>query len=242
MLRSLFNATAVILFTAFFGAAATLFGRLLPRSPLGYRMAHRWARALLFFCSVRVEIRGREHLDLSRPRLYMTNHRSHFDTPVIMGSFPVPLCFVAKKELRRIPLMGGGMAAVGMIFLDRGDSDQARASLEAAAGRIRGGRNVLMFPEGTRSNDGVTLGPFKKGAFHLALKAGVPIQPVAVTGSERVLPKHSLSVRPGPVVLHIGPPVEVGPDDTVESLLNRTRAAIGALIAQADAPGPSPKP
>ena len=234
MIRALFNAAVAIFTTMVVGSMVIAYGAVRPHGESGYTLVRRWARILLKRCGVKTTVEGIEEVDFSRPMVFMTNHRSHYDTPVLIDSIPVRLCIVAKKELRKIPFLGGAMKSLGMIFLDRGDREKARRSMEEAAGKLRGDLSVLMFPEGTRSDDGRTMRAFRKGGFHLAKAAGLPIQPLVITGTEKVLPKKSLRIRPGHAVLRFGRTIPVTDESTVEGLLEQTRAEMERLLSDMD--------
>ncbi len=189
-----------------------------------------WAPPLIRGAGARIEVNHRERLQLDRPAVYLFNHQSAFDIAVGFVSIPVPLRFVAKRELAYIPFLGWYMWATGMIFVDRGKGPRAIKSLRAAARLVRKGANIIAFPEGTRSDDG-RIGPFKKGMFVLAIEAGVPVVPVAIAGSRDVMPKNTFRFRPGLVRVNIGEPI---PTEGLaysdrKSLMERTRASMIAL-------------
>lgn len=165
-----------------------------------------WAPALLAASGVRLVVEGREHVDFTRPHVFVMNHQSMIDIAVAFVALPVNLRFVAKKVLSRVPFLGWYMAATGMIFVDRGRSERAVRSLREAGARIRAGASILAFPEGTRSPDGSIL-PFKKGPFVVALEAGVPVVPVVIEGAAAVLPYRGFSIRPGTIRVRLGAPV-----------------------------------
>jgi 1-acyl-sn-glycerol-3-phosphate acyltransferase len=169
-----------------------------------------WARTLLAAAGARVKIHGLEHATEHDPCVFIANHQSIVDVWVMLTVVPPNTRFVAKRELFRIPLFGWALAATGCIAIDRANRAMAIRSLRLAGERIRAGRSVVLFPEGSRSRDG-RLAPFKKGAFHLALQAGVPLVPVAITGSFKVLPPGSLRVMSGPVEVYIEPAIDVTP-------------------------------
>lgn len=169
-------------------------------------LARSWARFTLRCGNVRVELRGREHIPCG-PAVYMANHVSHFDVFAILGHLDVQFRWIVKKELFTIPLLGLAMTRAGYIMIDRSNHEKALQSLRDAADRIRNGTSIVIFPEGTRSCDGRLQYPLKKGGFHLAMEAGVPIVPLTVMGSHEVLPKHGKRVRPGRIVLNVGVPV-----------------------------------
>lgn len=187
-----------------------------------------WSRLLLRICGVRVVLHGAEHIDRSRSCIYAANHASMFDIPVVIGGLPDDIRLVYKKELERIPVFGWGLKYGSYIGIDRGRGSEARKSLEEAVDKIRRGASVLMFVEGTRTSDG-KLQPFKRGAFNLAVRAGVPVVPLTINGTYSIVPKHSLRIRPGTVDLVLSPPIIVSGEDEKEVerlLMERVRSAI----------------
>ncbi len=178
------------------------------RGRVFHAIARGWARTVLAVCSVRVTVRGLEKVDLSRNYVYVSNHASMFDIPVILAGIPDQIRIIYKKELDVIPFFGWGLKYGSYIGIDRGHGSMAVRSLEEAVEKIRHGASVLMYAEGTRTPDG-KLQPFKRGAFNLALKAGIPVVPLTVNGSFSILPKHSISVRPGRVELVLDAPIPI---------------------------------
>ncbi len=196
----------IIVYTILWGTLGVLIG-LVDRSGRGLIwVARNWIAWVLRSCSVRVIVEGLENVDLRRPQVFMSNHQSVFDIGAIVTTIPVEWRFVAKRELTRIPFFGWAMALGGHVIVDRGNRAQAIASLDRAAGQIARGTNVIIFPEGTRSPTG-ELRSFKKGGFHLALAAQVPIVPVTVSGSTRITPKRSLRVESGEIKIVYGKPI-----------------------------------
>ncbi|MFH1488735.1 MAG: lysophospholipid acyltransferase family protein [Pseudomonadota bacterium] len=165
-----------------------------------------WAKAILWVCGVKVSVYGRENADDSVPRIYMSNHQSYFDIFVLLGYLPVNFKFILKEELMRIPLFGSAMRRAGYIAINRDDPRKALRSMNEAAEKIKNGASVLIFPEGTRSKDGI-LQDFKKGGFHLALKSGCDIIPVSIMNTGLIVPKGSLRIQRGRAGLCIGHPV-----------------------------------
>lgn len=171
------------------------------------RMASRcWAPGLLNGSGARLEIEGLDNIDWSQPHVFVANHQSMIDICALFRALPVPLHFVLKQELARVPFVGWYARAMGMIFIERGGARSARERLQQAASQVREGRNLCAFPEGTRSRDG-RVGAFKGGAFKVAIEAGVAVVPVAIQGSGAVLPSAGFRVRPGRIVLRIGTPL-----------------------------------
>lgn len=150
---------------------------------------------------------GIERLDLSKTYVFAANHESHMDTQAIYMHYPKNLHFIAKKELKHVPIVGWVISALGMIFIDRKNSERARESLAKAAELIRNGKNVISFPEGTRTKDG-EIHRFKRGLFNIALEAEVDVVPVAVSGAREVMPSGSFKIKPGPIHVSFGNPVD----------------------------------
>src|SRR5262249_34264546 len=141
------------------------------------RELRNWGRHLVSMTRLPVTVAGLDRLELQQPYVFAANHASFVDTWVLPACLPGSLRFLAKRELYSIPLFGRALRATGQIPMDRHDLDAATHSYESAAHAVRGGRSVIVFVEGTRSRDGRLL-EFKKGAFVLAIAAGVPLVPV----------------------------------------------------------------
>lgn len=217
----------VALYTIFWGGIACL---VAPFDRDGHGLvwiARRWVGWILWTCRIRVDVDGLENVPRDRPCVYMSNHQSVVDIPAIVSTLPVWWRFVAKRELTYIPFFGWALALGHQIIVDRKDRESSVASLARAAERVRAGASVIIFPEGTRSPD-TSLRAFKSGGFHLAIQAGVPIVPIAVSGSWRITPRRSLRIHSGRVLVRYGAPIPtqgLGPDDRVE-LKARVREAI----------------
>jgi 1-acyl-sn-glycerol-3-phosphate acyltransferase len=176
------------------------------RGGLYDRELRSWGWHLISAARLPVTVAGLERLEPERPYVFASNHGSFADTWVLPAYLPGSLRFIAKRELYSIPLFGRALRATGQIAVDRRDLDAATQSYENAAQMVRGGRSVIVFVEGTRSRDGSLL-EFKKGAFVLAIGAGVPLVPVYLRGTQCVLPRGSLWVRLHPVELVVGTPI-----------------------------------
>lgn len=231
LLRSLAADVLFVLSTGYFAFLIWLV--FLLRLPGAYETSTRivrvWARLSLWSFGVKVRVFGAERIDPARPAIYMSNHQSHCDVLALAGYLPILPRYVAKQELARIPVFGPAMVSMGHITIDRSNRVDAIRSLEEAAAKIRGGTSVLMFPEGTRSADGL-LGPFKKGGFMLALKAGVPIVPLSVRGGLGVLPRTTLLPRPGEMEIRVGEAIDPKrwTEETKEELMEAVRRGIAA--------------
>jgi 1-acyl-sn-glycerol-3-phosphate acyltransferase len=228
MLRGIWVRCVLALATVLLATPVAILLPLVPRwSNLVVHAGRLWGRSLLAAAGVRVRLHGLEHARTHDPCIFIANHQSMVDVWVMLTFVPPNTRFVAKRELFRIPIFGWALAASGCIPIDRGHRSLAIRSLRQAGERIRAGRSVVLYPEGSRSRDG-RLGPFKKGAFHVAVQAGVPVVPVAITGSHDVLPPGRLRVRPGPVDVFVEPPIDVTPflPEDHGGLLERVRRAI----------------
>jgi 1-acyl-sn-glycerol-3-phosphate acyltransferase len=200
------------------------------RGRVFHAIARAWARTVLGVCRVRVTVRGLDRVDFSRNYVYVSNHASMFDIPVILAGIPDQIRIMYKKELDVIPFFGWGLRYGSYIGIDRRRGGDAVRSLEEAVEKIRHGASVLMYAEGTRTLDG-KLQPFKRGAFNLALKAGIPVVPLTVNGSFSILPKHSVSVRPGTVELVLDAPIPV-PEGAGKEAELRLMQDVHAVIAR----------
>ena len=197
--------------------------------------ARLWADAVLGTMGARVRSRLHEELDPSRTYVFVSNHQSHVDVPVIIRHWPGPIRFVAKKSLSKIPLFGMTLRVLGHIYVDRGKSEADRLRLAQQVEPVRNEVSVLFFAEGTRSRDGKLL-PFKKGCLVLAEAAGVPIVPVAVSGTRQILGPDTTWVEPGSVGIVFGAPMPQlsDPSRPRAERLAELRAEIESLLMEAD--------
>jgi 1-acyl-sn-glycerol-3-phosphate acyltransferase len=163
--------------------------------------------------------------------LFAANHTSNVDPPAIMSCIPRRLAILAKQSLFRIPIVGLAFRMGGFLPVNRANTEEALASLNLAAEIMKRGMSFLVYPEGTRSPDGRLL-PFKSGAFALAIKAGLPVVPVACSGAQRIMSKNSLRISPGEIVVHFCPPIDASSYAPNERgrLAERVRDAIVAEL------------
>ena len=208
MIRSVLLVTLAVAVTAFMSLCALLFPLISPGENKAHKIGNLWAKALLWLTHIRVEVIGRENVLVNRPQIFMANHQSDFDILIVLAYIPGQFRWIVKKELFKIPIFGKAMKSAGYIEIDRQNHEKAMKSMEEAAQKIREGKSVMTFPEGTRSKDG-TIKPFKQGMFHLAIQAGVPIVPISIIGAHEILPKRSLKIKPGRITMIIGRPVDV---------------------------------
>ncbi|MDE3057270.1 MAG: 1-acyl-sn-glycerol-3-phosphate acyltransferase [Bacteroidota bacterium] len=217
----------VVIATGFFYSSLALVSVVFEKNgKLYFYSGKKWAQIIMRVCGIEIRVRG-EPLDQSRSYIYVTNHASMFDIPAVLATFPrVRIMF--KKELSYIPIFGWSLRWGHHIMVDRSKGSEAMKSLERAANDIQSGGSVILFAEGTRTRDGKLLS-FKRGAFTLAAKSGVPIVPIAINGSFKILPKHSIDIRPSPIELVVEKPIETTNIKTREdeiALMNRVRDII----------------
>ena len=165
-----------------------------------------WSKFILWLFRIKVNSTGSEHIKPGQHYIYISNHASAFDIPAVVVGIPDDIRFVLKKELTRIPIWGWALKYGHYISIDRGKARDAMKSLDEAAERMRNGASVILFAEGTRTKDG-KLQPFKRGAFTLAAKAGIPIIPVTINHTFKILPKGSLHVNPADIELVFDRPI-----------------------------------
>jgi 1-acyl-sn-glycerol-3-phosphate acyltransferase len=171
------------------------------------RVARLWARSLLMAASVRVKVTGLDQIHARGSYVFSSNHLSYMDTPVVLCNIPAQFRFLAKAGLFQIPFLGTHLKQAGHVPVPRGDPRGAIKTMTAAAEMIQQRKlSVLIFPEGGRSEDGA-LQPFKDGAAYIAIKAQVPLVPLALIGTREVLAMHSAVFRGGTVTLRIGTPI-----------------------------------
>lgn len=191
------------------------------------RMASRaWAPGLLTGAGVTLDLEGFDAIDFSQPYIVVANHQSMIDVCVLFRAVPMPLRFVLKQELARVPFVGAYARAMGMVFIERQSARNASRNLHDAVELFREGHSLCAFPEGTRSHDG-RVGAFKGGVFNLAIEAGIPILPIAISGSGDVLPACAFRVRPGQIRLSAGAPI------TTKGLLQGDRQQLALRSRQA---------
>ncbi|MFY0600001.1 MAG: 1-acyl-sn-glycerol-3-phosphate acyltransferase [Cyclobacteriaceae bacterium] len=187
-----------------------------------------FAPGILWGCGVKLAVEGGDDLDDDESYVFVCNHLSTLDIPALFRAIPHNLHFVAKKELKWVPFIGWYMFANGMIFVDRSNRKKAIASLDRAGKLIKKGKDVLMFPEGTRSKSG-EMAEFKKGPFMLATKADIAVVPVSIQGTEKVLPASHFELKPGKVLVRIGKPMRIKADQDIKDYITEVRAEVEEL-------------
>jgi len=194
---------------------------------LPFSISKIWAWIMLTVTWVRPEIRGTEHIQKNQSYIIISNHQSQFDILALVTKLGIQFRWIIKKELRKIPLFGYALYKSRNIYIDRSNREKAVESIHEGVSRLPEGASIMFFAEGTRSPDG-KIHPFKKGAFVTALEAGLPILPVTVNGSRKILPKKSVEFHPGPIEVIVGNPINTNDyrPDQIDELIERTRSII----------------
>lgn len=224
---------AISLYTVVLGALSLASMLADRRGRVAHRCARAWARLILATTGVRTSARGVERVDRGVSYVFVSNHQSIYDVPVLFAALPLQLRIIAKASLGRFPVLGWHLRWTGHLLVDRARA--GAGALKQVAHMMRRGHSLIVFPEGTRSADG-RVGRFRRGLFLLAIDAGLPVVPVAVAGTRRVMRKGRLTTRPGDVTLVVHPPV---PTDGLSradagALAERVRGLVAASVAAAE--------
>jgi len=181
-------------------------GKIAERDACAHAIARKWAQSGLKMNGSSIHVSGIENVPKTGGVLFVANHQSNFDIPIMVGHIPRDKGFIAKLELLKVPSFSRWMKYIGCIFIDRKDPRQSLTAISEAAERLKAGHSIVIFPEGTRSADG-TVGPFKAGGLRLAIKARAPIVPVSINGSKNIMPKGTSIIRSASVNVIISPPL-----------------------------------
>jgi 1-acyl-sn-glycerol-3-phosphate acyltransferase len=194
---------------------------------MAFNVSKLWAYAMLFVTRVRVDIRGKEKIDKTKSYVIISNHQSLFDILALVTTLGIQFRWVIKIELLKIPLFGYALYASRNIFIDRSNRQMAIETINKGMDRLPNRVSVMFFGEGTRSPDG-EIKPFKKGGFNLAIQRRLPILPVTVNGSRKVLPKKSMVFRSGRIEVVIGDPIDTKSynEEKLDDLIEKTRNAV----------------
>lgn len=192
-----------------------------------------WSCRVLGILGIRVSATGLEHVHHHRSQVFFVNHQSNIDVLILGATVPVHIFWLYKHTLDKMPVIGRALRRQGNVAIIRHDRPRAMRSIDQAAQMVRDGRNLLVFPEGTRSGR-PQMGPFKKGVFHLALAAGAPIVPVSIAHSWRIMPRGSLKLHPTDVQVRFHPAIDTTQYDTgtLPELMERVRAVLAAGLQQ----------
>jgi 1-acyl-sn-glycerol-3-phosphate acyltransferase len=224
---------AITLYTIVLGAASIVSSLFDRRGYFAHGCARAWSRLILKTTGVRVTVEGLDRVTPGTTYVFVSNHQSIYDTPVIFASLPYQLRIIAKESLARFPVLGWHLRRGGHLFVDRRHPDRA-GILRRWRALVSEGLSLMIYAEGTRSPDG-RVSRFKAGSFLLAIEAGLPIVPVAVIGTRRVMPKGRLRTEPADVTLivhdPIQPPALAAPTvRDAKALAGRARAIVAAAV------------
>lgn len=226
----MFPALRMLFVYLFLGVPAALIG--IPWSVLrkNFDTMYRWGMGIMALgvkaAGIRLRLEGLENVQPGVHYIFLSNHVSNLDPPVLLPLIPGKTSVFLKRSLMKIPLLGTAMEMGKFVPVSRANSrEDAQRSVAAAADVLNSGLNITVFPEGTRSPDGKLL-PFKKGAFFLAEATGAPIIPVVISGTERMMPKKTLRINPGEAYVKFLPPIRPQDASSREELMERVRAAM----------------
>jgi 1-acyl-sn-glycerol-3-phosphate acyltransferase len=192
-----------------------------------------FVRLGLALVGVRVEIKGIELTDPNQTYIFTPNHQSFIEVPLLVTFLKHNFAYLAKKELFKYPIWSQGIRLIGVVPVDRTNTQAAVESARLATAKLRHGKSYVIYPEGTRSRDGHLL-PFKKGAFMMAIEAGVPIVPVSISGSTKIMPKGEIKIFPSTVYITVHEPISTAgySKENIAELMNRTRAKIVSALGK----------
>jgi 1-acyl-sn-glycerol-3-phosphate acyltransferase len=219
--------------TLLLGPPTIVIGWLFGWPNLPFQAGIQTVRLALAIVGLRVVVEGEGRI-LDRPAVYCANHTSNVEPPVVFAALrrlAPKLAILYKAELRKLPILNIGFDLVGFIPVDRGNREQTSRALETAVARLNAGTSFFVFPEGTRSRTGDLL-PFRKGAIVMAMRAGAPIVPIAITGARDAMRKGSSIIRPTTIRLRLGPPIETHgvADDRRDELVHSVRSEVQRLL------------
>jgi 1-acyl-sn-glycerol-3-phosphate acyltransferase len=222
----------LIVNTLLFSIVAILISIFISQRVGGY-CGTAWARLNSFFTPMLVSISGKEHIKKNTSYIIVPNHQSYYDIFLVYGWLGVFIKWVMKIELRKVPMFGICCEKMGHIYIDRSSTQAAIDSLNEAK-KTLDGASIVMFPEGTRTETGA-LGPFKKGAFRMAIDLGIPLLPVTIIGTKDILPTKSFSLFPGRAKIVVHKPIDISNYslEEIEKLMTEVRGIIEEPLKQA---------
>jgi len=233
-MKSLYKAICVA-WLGFWATIATIilgipvmFAGILSRTGnLAFSISKLWAYTMLAVSFVRMEIKNKNKILKGTPYIIISNHQSHYDIITLVTTLGIQFRWIIKKEILKLPIFGYALYASRNIFIDRSNTARAIESINKGIDRLPKGVSVMVFAEGTRSPDG-QIHEFKKGGFVTAVRRKIPILPVTVNGSRRVMRKGSFTLKPGKIQIVIGDPIDTSgyTTDTVQELIDKTRQTI----------------
>ena len=211
-------------------------GKIEERDRLVDSVASKWARDLLKLAGARVKVMGAENVPKDRAVLFVSNHQGNFDIPILLGYINKQKAFIAKIEMLKLPMIRTWMKQMNCVFMDRQDMHQSLKVMNEAAEYLKQGYSMVIFPEGTRSK-GDDMGEFKAGSLRIAIKANVPIVPVTIRGSYKLMEQNGFVIKPADVEIIISEPIETigltkeqtnGLNDEVRSIIAGNAGCINA--------------
>jgi 1-acyl-sn-glycerol-3-phosphate acyltransferase len=233
-MKSLYKAICVA-WLGFWAAIATVIlgipvmvaGLLSRTGNLAFSISKLWAYTMLAVSFVRTEIKNKNKILKGTSYIIISNHQSHYDIITLVTTLGIQYRWIIKKEILKLPIFGYALYASRNIFIDRSNTSSAIESINKGFDRLPKGVSVMVFAEGTRSPDG-QIHEFKKGGFVTAIRRQIPILPVTINGSRRVMRKGSFTLKPGKIQIVIGDPIDTSSytTDTVQDLINKTRQTI----------------
>ena len=231
----LFTNLLIYFYTAVCGTISLLGSLFDAEGRWQHACARTWSWLILKTSGIRVRVEGLEHVHPGETTIYCVNHQSAMDIPVLFVNLPVQFRFVAKRSLFSLPFMGWHLRRSGHIPVDRDRPQQAMKSMKKVAQEIREGKSVMLFPEGHRSRDGQLL-PFKAGSFYIAILSGVPIVPITINGTPRVLKPDTYHVRAGQteMIVHTAVPTQGLTLHDVDTLSQKVRDAIASRFVPSE--------
>jgi 1-acyl-sn-glycerol-3-phosphate acyltransferase len=225
--RSLFIYVFLFFSTVYCGVSAIVVYLVTGRNDWPHLVGRLWGKANLWVAGTQMHVKGLDKIDPDRTYIFAANHQSWFDIFAIYACIPAQFRWLAKEELFHVPVLGPAMKACGAIPIDRRDRRKAFESLNLAAAKVRTGASIVIFPEGTRSANGV-LQAFKTGGFVLAIKSQQPILPISISGSHRVLPKRGdWMIQRGTIFMTLGDAIPTA------GLTNRNRESLISAVREA---------
>jgi 1-acyl-sn-glycerol-3-phosphate acyltransferase len=233
MTRTLLVYAVIVLFILILGPPLLLWSALTHDTDTLYSVGLFAAKTALSLAGVRITVQGREKIPVGKAVVYMPNHQSNCDPPAVAAVLP-PVLIMAKQEFFRVPILGTGMRMRGFIPVDRLNRERSFAAVEQAVAALKAGRSFLAFPEGTRSRTG-RLQSFKKGVFVMAIKAGVPVVPISVSGANKIMRPGDFRIYPGTVRITIHDLVHTAKCNITD------RAKIAARVHEAIMDGLAPE-
>ncbi|MGH9602522.1 MAG: lysophospholipid acyltransferase family protein [Terriglobales bacterium] len=229
MLRTLLWAGSYVLIAPFIAIIGFPWTFLSGKVDLLYRLCMWAARTGVRVAGIKVRVEGRERLQSGRNYIFMCNHVSNVDPPIVAPLIPPRTSVLVKREVFRIPVLSRAMRMGSLVPVDRRNREAAIASLSAAGEVLRSGISMMIFPEGTRSPDGRLL-PFKKGSFYLAIETGVPVVPMTILGTYEIMPKGSIAIHAGTATVIFHEPVDPAAFPSREALMEAVRQKIAAPL------------